>query len=52
MEFLQLFPYLPRDINYLMFADDLAIIAETPGELQSAITALEKYCFANGLRHL
>ena len=50
MEFLQLFPYLPRDINYLMFADDLAIIAETPGELQSAITALEKYCFANGLK--
>jgi len=37
-------------INYLMFADDLCIIAETAAELQAAINALEKYCLDNGLK--
>ena len=48
------FPHLGTLFNgiymtYLMFADDLCIIAETPAELQSAINGLENYCKINAL---
>jgi len=36
-------------IPYIMYADDLAIIAESPEELQAAINALVLYCNVNGL---
>jgi len=37
-------------LKYLMFADDLALLAETAEELQIAIDSLTDYCVANGLK--
>jgi len=37
-------------ISYIMFADDLCIIAESADELQTAINSLANYCSQNGLR--
>ena len=37
-------------ISYIMFADDLCVIAESAVDLQSALNSLQQYCDRNSLR--
>ena len=37
-------------LKYIMFADDLALLAETPADLQIAINSLASYCNENGFK--
>ena len=42
-------PQLRRIISHLMYADDIALMAAAPAELQHLIDALSSYCTAVGL---